>query len=295
MNTVIFGPRWRRLGRPRIRIVLVATMLFAAAIVSNRSQARAASAEIGFSVRCPMSHELADDPLVHPGEPGASHMHQFFGNTATDAFATFKSLRQADTTCELSADRASYWAPSLVLSTGEVVEPSNMNAYYRAPPGHTPSSIQPYPKGLAMIAGNGLAPGPQSTQVVYYTCSPSGTAPIVALPIDCSPWPGTYLVAHIRFPSCWDGKNLWTPDRSHMAYVDPVLGCPATHPVEVPRLGMSIRWKSVVNGAGAGLTSGPAYTLHADFWNVWEPTALAGLVTDCIRELIDCGFQQDPA
>ncbi len=47
--------------------------------------------------------------------------------------------------------------------------------------------------------------------------------------------------ATIIFPSCWDGKNLDSPDhRSHMAYSgrQALAGdsCPSSHPVRVPQV-----------------------------------------------------------
>lgn len=48
--------------------------------------------------------------------------------------------------------------------------------------------------------------------------------------------------ATIIFPSCWDGKNLDSPDhQSHMAYSpggSALAGaaCPSTHPIRVPQV-----------------------------------------------------------
>src|SRR6266508_3973475 len=44
-----------------------------------------------FRVLCASSHVLADDPIVHPNMPGASHLHQFFGNATTDAASSASS------------------------------------------------------------------------------------------------------------------------------------------------------------------------------------------------------------
>jgi Domain of unknown function (DUF1996) len=54
--------------------------------------------------------------------------------------------------------------------------------------------------------------------------------------------------ANIYFPTCWDGKNLDSPNhRSHVAY--PADGnrnhgaaCPATHPVRIPQLFLETMW-----------------------------------------------------
>src|SRR4051794_40385059 len=45
-----------------------------------------------FTTRCTLSHERADDPIVKPNQPGASHLHEFFGNTTTNASTTATSL-----------------------------------------------------------------------------------------------------------------------------------------------------------------------------------------------------------
>ncbi len=34
-----------------------------------------------FVVECEPSHAAPDDPIVRPGQPGMSHLHQFFGAT----------------------------------------------------------------------------------------------------------------------------------------------------------------------------------------------------------------------
>jgi Domain of unknown function (DUF1996) len=45
-----------------------------------------------FRTVCDYSHMAFDDPIVKPGQPGAAHLHTFFGNTQTDAFSTYESL-----------------------------------------------------------------------------------------------------------------------------------------------------------------------------------------------------------
>ena len=56
------------------------------------------------------------------------------------------------------------------------------------------------------------------------------------------------IIVNIRFPTCWDGVNLDSPDHiSHIAY--PVNGsfesnapCPASHPVRIPQLFYETIW-----------------------------------------------------
>jgi hypothetical protein len=54
--------------------------------------------------------------------------------------------------------------------------------------------------------------------------------------------------ANVYFPTCWDGKNLDSPNhRSHVAYpADGNLNggavCPASHPVRIPQLFLETMW-----------------------------------------------------
>ena len=103
--------------------------------------------------------------------------------------------------------------------------------------------------------------------------------------------PGSsYLSAKISFPGCWDGKRLDSPDhKSHMAY--PVRGaCPVSHPVSLPSLGIRIRWKTVrgVPSSRLSLSSGGQFSMHADFWNAWSPSAMQWLVTNCLNQTRNC-------
>jgi len=56
--------------------------------------------------------------------------------------------------------------------------------------------------------------------------------------------------ATIIFPTCWDGKNLDSPDhRSHMAYepgsnVFAGSRCPASHPIRVPQVMYEIMYNT---------------------------------------------------
>jgi hypothetical protein len=54
-----------------------------------------------FRADCKYSHRKADDPIVAPGLPGASHMHSFVGNKAVDASTAARSgtTRKASCRC----------------------------------------------------------------------------------------------------------------------------------------------------------------------------------------------------
>ena len=48
-----------------------------------------------FLAVCGYSHSRPDDPIVRPRQPGRSHLHDFLGNTTTNAFSTYGSMTGA--------------------------------------------------------------------------------------------------------------------------------------------------------------------------------------------------------
>lgn len=103
---------------------------------------------------------------------------------------------------------------------------------------------------------------------------------------------GTRLRMIVRFPDCWDARNLDSADHSsHLAYAWRTRrgrACPPSHPVAVPTLGLDVIYP-VRSGRGAQLSSGPPRTAHADFFNAWDPQALKRLVRRCLTRAARCG------
>jgi hypothetical protein len=79
--------------------------------------------------------------------------------------------------------------------------------------------------------------------------------------------------------------------------------CPSTHPVAIPTIRVRIHYGIWDPCAGARpcspasapdgnialtLSSGPYYTIHADFWNTWRQDALDRLVTNCLNARRSC-------
>jgi Domain of unknown function (DUF1996) len=238
---------------------------------------------VNFIENCRLSHRAPDDPIVLPGKPAASHDHTFVGNRTTDAFSTFGSLRSGSTSCRRPADTAAYWVPTLYQGTQAVV-PQGATIYYRR---GTLTEVQPFPNGFRMIAGDATATAPQGRRVTFWSCGAlSGVPPSNTVPI-CPDTRGSSLRLHVRFPSCWDGKRLDSPDhKSHMAYATG-RRCPATHPVSVPALAQIYRYPTL-GGEGFSLASGNEFSAHADFFNAWRPGALRRLVEGCLNALVHC-------
>ncbi|MCI0609798.1 MAG: DUF1996 domain-containing protein [Anaerolineae bacterium] len=248
----------------------------------------------GWIVSCQYSHSLPDDPIVVFRQPGASHMHDFIGATNTDAFSTAASLAAGGTTCAIPGDESAYWVPAL-FENGVRVLPDGAAKhalfYYRRKGAPTGTLVQPFPMGLRMIIGNAKAKSPQENpqlgKDIIFKCGPGSTTDLPAPPTSCS---SGIMVVSLRFPNCWDGKNLDSPDhKSHMAYPSGSR-CPSTHPVVLPRIESFIRYKVGTGPIGTiTLSSGPYYTAHQDFFNAWDPAVLQKLVTNCMNAMVDCG------
>jgi hypothetical protein len=240
-------------------------------------------------VVCKVQRIAPDDPIVYPGQPGASHSHVFTGSTSVNAYSTQASLEAGGTNCLLDRDKASYWMPQLYTESGTALIPYHARAYYRA---GTLGKVSHIPRGLRMIAGDAKATVPQDKKIAGWQCrtvSPDtvangkqATIPTCA-PVDL-------LEGSVVFPNCWDGKYLDSADhKSHMSYG---VGdsCDAAHPVRLPALTIAYRYRPGTTNSRSYLASGNSgLTLHADFWSAWDQPTLDALVDRCINAGVHCG------
>jgi hypothetical protein len=243
-----------------------------------------------FVVHCDYSHSGDHDPIVHFGHEGRSHRHDFYGSDIIDSETSAHDLLEGGTTCDKRADKAGYWQPTL-YDHGEVVEPTAINAYYRAAPGVTPTDVQTMPVGLAMIAGDQTATEPQEGEAVGWVC---GTQTRLRdEPPEC---PGTApLRLVLTFQDCWDGEHLEAADfQSHVAYSTDGT-CPASHPVHIPQITVSIGFPITGPGHDLTLASGNVYSAHGDFFNAWEPDGLLREIERCIHRDVVCDLASNRA
>lgn len=248
-----------------------------------------------FTVDCLFSHRAADDPIVHPGQPGASHLHDFFGATGTDASSTAASLRGGDTTCEDRDDTASYWAPAL-LNGSRPIKPDYVRAYYRAAVGANARTVRVPPPGLQLISGDAHAlPGEWTpTDEVGWGCGLRPKRLHRQPPSDCTV--NASLTLRLVFPDCWDGRRLSSADHlSHLARSRDGR-CPSSHPVAILQVQVSAQypiWRptSVApspRSADLTLASGGWQTSHGDLLNAWVQRRLERQTNLCIRALANC-------
>ena len=297
----------RRLGRSRKPLAAMA-ILTIVAMLSMGAVNQTASAS-GFRVLSPTASDFPqhvdwvtvcfvtkrapDDPIIFPGQPGKSHDHTFSGSLAINANSTADELLRSPTNCTNSGDKSSYWMPTLLVD-GEPRLPYQVRAYYRAATRDT-TQLHAIPFGLKMLAGNAMASSPQRAGIAGFQCRIEGQGATVSkqsLPPQCG---STALFEmSVVFPNCWDGKNLDSADhRSHMSYASGYT-CDAAHPVQIPQLTLAERFTPGTTSGTITLASmNSPLTLHADFFNAWDPRSLDALMEYCIYAHVFCETVSD--
>jgi hypothetical protein len=284
---------------------LLALALVLAAVALGlwlRPVSQAAEVVPEIRIECNINHFGPDDPIVYPGQPGASHMHSFYGNSSTNAYTTTASLQSSPATCNYlgNFDRSSYWVPSLYATNADGTTTrfsdtgQSLVAYYRKAGGANGPKVTPFPAGLRMIAGDPHAQSAQPSSITSWDCGDGG--PDYGYVPDCTnATSGKTPVGFVTFPNCWNGKDLDSADhRSHMAYSDPITGaCPAGYPVSFARLEYEVWENGTTSGPNYSLSSGGKFSLHGDFFAGWDPRLLGGLVDKCMNaSILSCHTTQ---
>ncbi|KAI1747607.1 hypothetical protein F4782DRAFT_535267 [Xylaria castorea] len=216
------------------------------------------------------------DPLVNPGVVMSPHVHQIVGGNSFKASMNPSShdlvAESTCTSCTFSEDFSNYWAVMYFQARNGTYKrvPQFANVGLRAVGGITVYYIPPYDgktnvtafkEGFRMLVGDAALETPEGMQRQLchrcYTTADnagvsgvSGGAPCTGSDTQsfpAEPCPGGIRTT-ITFPTCWDGKNVDSPDhKSHVAY--PISGtfesvgqCPSTHPVRLPQLMYEVMW-----------------------------------------------------
>lgn len=291
---------------------------------NGQRPARYGEHEGAFRFTCGGDGKLAyDDPVVFPGQPGASHLHLAWGNEDFSAATTPESLAaSAATNCNSSPfalNRSLYWMPALVHDSGQVVRPDLVSVYYKRAMASSPfcrpgarefiGKCIGLPNQIRYIFGWDAARPMAKVQGASWYCT-GGTQQHygdldAVFASGCKP--GDTLVANTVAQNCWDGDNLDSSDhRSHMAYADYRRGdgyahCPASHPFHIPQEENKAMWtvtadmigpngRSRVRLASDHMLRGakPGQTLHADYMEAWVAQAKALWLTNCIDKGLSC-------
>ncbi|EAO7650014.1 DUF1996 domain-containing protein [Salmonella enterica] len=257
-------------------------------------------------VVCGYHHTLGDDAIMMFGKANQAMWHDFFGNTHTDAVSTYQTLRaQPDTTCDNKADSSAYWAPSMKLPDGEIVNPAYQKTYYQST-NVAQYPLHPFPAGLELLAGDHHGTGPSSA--ITFLCA-NGKGYTNKVGEICGLRKAGDAVQFnigIAFPNCWDGVNL-KPTHSHNNAIYADHGkCSADYPVKIPTVNMNIAWvfpqissldtskvelsmDPVMHGETREERWGSLYTAHADFMNGWTEDGAQFMTDLCMNQGLDCG------
>ena len=256
-----------------------------------------------FRTTCGFVKYAFDDPMVYPGQAGASHLHVFFGNVATNASSTPATLvANGNSSClGGTLNRTGYWAPAVFdAATQQVQAPARGVFYYKTGYNFDVKTIQPMPAGLRMMAGDKTATGPQPN--AYWECRDHYTPQSATIPTTCPVGDAVRLT--INFPQCWDGVRLDAPDhKSHMAFAinrnpPQKSTCPADHPVPLIAMAEHVdypvtagshpeRWRLVSDMYAQTQPGG--LSAHADWMNGWDAATMRKFVTYCLNRSMDCG------
>ncbi|RYP11277.1 hypothetical protein DL765_007829 [Monosporascus sp. GIB2] len=211
------------------------------------------------------------DPLVNPGVAPSPHLHQIIGgNSFNQTMDPAKDMpgESTCTSCQFTEDLSNYWTAVLffrarngtykrvpiIPNIGFDGAEGGMTVYYMQnglADFQQDSKVTAFRPGFRMIIGDPMTDtleGARKFHQVTYTCLENlGTRFPETKHFPKKPCPAG-IMANIRFPTCWDGKNLDSADHmAHMSY--PASGtfdsrgpCPESHPVPVPQLMYETIW-----------------------------------------------------
>jgi len=213
------------------------------------------------------------DPLVDPGAIPSPHLHQIVGGNSFNASMdpTTLDLPKASTctSCTFSEDFSNYWTAVLYFRArnGTFLRVPQFVSYglqgnggttvYYIPSMKKEYNVTAFRPGFRMLVGDAGLQSNSSDTKVCHRCMPATgdhQRANCAAP-DAQFLPKGFCEGGIRsvitFPTCWDGKNLDSPDhKSHLAYAigarpygaGPTGTCPASHPIVIPQVMYEVMW-----------------------------------------------------
>ena len=303
-------------------VKLVASGLNIPSLLGLKSIPPSAAPDVvgAFRFLCSAGQISNDDPIVYPGQPGAAHLHQFFGNLGANANSTYESLRAGgESTCQNDLNRSAYWMPAMLDGKGSVVRPDFVSIYYKRWPASSPfcttagKGCVGIPRGLRFVFGwdqtRPDVPQPENNKLFNFKCV-QGWSPVTAsFPDMVEPMkvckPGQWLSATISTPQCWNGVDLDSKDhRTHLADMvrDRSSGqnaCPETHPWIIPQFTMGVSYSIEAGDEPTLWTLASDHmlplalrragaTFHSDYFEGWQDEIRLRWEAGCLDKMLNC-------
>ncbi|KAI7498899.1 WSC-domain-containing protein [Hortaea werneckii] len=275
-----------------------------------------ATVDAFFRIDCGVIQTGRVDSVVNPGSY-AEHAHTLVGSANIGVNSTYDTLYNSPcSSCQIQKDLSAYWTPLLYYHypNGTFIEVPHGGSviYYlgRGVGGET-KSIVPFPRGFQMLSGNKAArsydnqtmtwgnaqyPGRPVADRVSFACLTAGPGgpeqPYMFTPTLCV----NNMRAQIAFQSCWNGKDLYKTDNSHVAYLSGIDNgvCPPSHPVYLPIVFMETSYATSIvppHEDGTPLEDSrfvfsqgdpTGFGFHGDFVNGWDDQVQLEAVENCL-------------
>lgn len=244
------------------------------------------------------------DPIVSPGKV-SNHLHTIMGGNGFDFTMDYNSTQKSTcSSCTVRGDNSNYWTPTLFYqhqngSFESVKQIGGATVYYLQRKGDG-ETLKAFPPGFRMVAGNPFkrtGGDDAATKAVSYACLNYNGPAKAETPMFPNYNCPDGLRTQVFFPSCWNGKDLDTPDhKSHMSY--PIQNynggsCPPEFPIHLVSIFYEIIWDT---GKFADKWYGDSqpfvwsqgdptgYGGHGDFVMGWDHDLLQKAVDQCTSE-----------